>query len=341
VLLDSLGMGVGIWTWREAMNGVYPVPVRVGRIRLYGPPCPEGEILRMEVRVTRNVDGMIAADLAAVRSDGSLHAEVEQWEDYVYRLPLSVHRLAADPFGQQVAIPVAPPATGADWDDLALCEFPALPAGFLTAAEGIWEKILAFFWLSPPEREEWWALDGEVCRRHLWLEERATLKEAARQVLSSEARMVGAYDVAISTAANGNPAAAGVSLSLARRGERIVAVAGLAERGALGIALEPAEAFDLQAVADGFSADDHLLLEKLAGDWPARAWCAKAAAAKALGAELDDDPQALGIGEIDHQRGRIRLIPSGPWALLAGAQAQLEVATARHGDHVLAVCRAR
>jgi hypothetical protein len=341
VLLDSLGMGVGIWTWREAMNGVYPVPVRVGRVRLYGPPCPEGETLRMEVRVTRNTDGMIAADLAAVRSDGSLHAEVEHWEDYVYRLPLSVHRLAADPIGQLVTTSVAPPASGGEWDDLAICEFPALPPGFLTAAEGIWEKILAWFWLSPAERDEWWALDGDARRRHLWLAERATLKDAARQVLSAPARKLGAYDVAIRTTPSGKPAAAGVSLAVARRGERIVAVAGLAERGALGIALEPAEAVDRQAVADGFSADDRLRLRNLAGDWLARAWCAKAAAAEALGADLDDDARTLGIGEIDHSSGRIRLVPSGAWSRLPGARAELEVATTRSGEDVLAVCRAR
>src|SRR5206468_617668 len=89
VLLDSLGMGVGIWTWRDEMNGVYPVPFRVGRIRLYGPPLPEGERLRMQVRVTRNRDGLIAADLFAARADGRLYAAADDWEDYVYRLPLA------------------------------------------------------------------------------------------------------------------------------------------------------------------------------------------------------------------------------------------------------------
>jgi hypothetical protein len=339
VLLDSLGMSVGIWTWREAMNGVYPVPFRVKRIRLYGPPCPEGETLRMQVRIGRNSDGMIAADLFAARADGLLHAEAEQWEDYVYRLPLAVHRIARDPFGQLIASPVAPLITGTRWDDIAIAEFPSLAPAFFTAAEGIWEKILAWYWLSPPERKDWISMNNDPARRHAWLKGRAAVKDAVRQLLASRGRKVGAYDVPIRTSENGRPLAEGVSVSLADCGDRVWAAAGDAERGALGIEVDTPAAMNDQVAGAAFTPEDLRRLRALAGDWITRAWCAKRAAAKAFDTGPDLDSRALQIGGIDAPTGCIGLKPTGPWSALPGVPDEIEVATARHGEHVLALCR--
>jgi hypothetical protein len=254
VVLDALGMGVGIWTWREEMNGVYPVPFRVGRVRFYGPPLPEGETLRMQVAITRNRDGLIAADLHASRRDGAVHVEASDWEDYVYRLPLPVHRIARDPFGQRLAAPVVPAPAGAVWSDIALVELPPFPAGLLAAAEGIWEKILAFYCLAPSEREEWARFAAEPARRLAWLRERAALKDAARSWLAARGRAVGAYDVPIRVSDDGRSVAGAVALAggsgpaldlalaVASRGERVFAAAADASLGALALRILPAEA---------------------------------------------------------------------------------------------------
>ena len=357
VLLDSLGMGLGIWTWRDEMNGVYPVPFRVGRIRIYGPPLPEAERLRMQVQVTRNRDGLIAADLSAARADGRLHAAADDWEDYVYRLPLAVHRIARDPFGQRIAAPVDPAPAGArslavagspsgtPWNDVALVEFPDLAPGFFTAAEGIWEKILAFYWLGPAERREWAQQGGDPGRRIAWLTGRAALKDAIRTLLAARGRSVGPYDLPIRTASDGRPVADGFPLALAARGERVWAAAADASRGALGLAVEAPDAMNDAVAGAVFGPEDLRRLYRLGGDWPARAWCAKRAAAAAAGPEAASDLRAFAIEEIDPPSGALRMRAPGRWPAVTGsapptgAAPVIEAATTRRGGLVVAVCR--
>ncbi|HYV86491.1 MAG TPA: polyketide synthase dehydratase domain-containing protein [Patescibacteria group bacterium] len=345
VLLDALGMGVGIWTWREEMNGVYPVPFRVGRIRLYGPPPPEGERLAMQVSITRNRDGMIAADLFATRPDGRLHAAAEGWEDYVYRLPLAVHRTARDPFGQRIAAPVDPAPGGASLRDVALVEFPALAPGFFTAAEGIWEKILAWYWLDPGEREEWTRRGGEPAGRIAWLAGRAALKDAARSVLASRGRKVGAYDVPIGTSDDGRPLAEGLSLALAVHGDRVWAAAADAGRGAIGLVVEAPGAAGDAIGSSVFGPGDRDRLRPLDGDWIARAWCAKRAAAAALGHGAALDLRGLEIETVDPASGEFRLRPAGALVTAAGGTnvfanaIGIEAVTLRRDDLIVALCR--
>ncbi len=357
VLLDSLGMGLGIWTWRDEMNGVYPVPFRVGRIRIYGPPLPEGERLRMQVQVTRNRDGLIAADLTAARADGRLHAAADDWEDYVYRLPLAVHRIARDPFGQRIAAPVdaapsgagspaaAASSSGIPWNDVALVEFPDLAPGFFTAAEGIWEKILAFYWLGPAERREWARQGGDPGRRIAWLTERAALKDAIRTLLAARGRRVGPYDLPIRYTGDGRPAADGFSLALAARGERVWAAAADATRGALGLAVEAPEEMNDAIAGTVFAPDELRRLHRLGGDWPARAWCAKRAAAAAAGPEAAPDLRGFSIEDIDPAGGALRMKAPARWpaatgsAPATGGAPAIEAATSRHGELVVALCR--
>jgi hypothetical protein len=333
VLLDSLGMGVGIWTWRDEMNGVYPVPFRVGRIRLYGPPLPEGERLQMQVRVTRNRDGLIAADLFAARADGRLHAAADGWEDYVYRLPLAVHRIARDPFGQRIATPIDTATAAPRPGDVALVELPAPAPGFFTAAEGIWEKILAWYWLDPTERREWTRLGGDPARRIAWLRERAALKDAIRTLLAGRGRMVGAYDLPIRTACDGRPAADGFSLAHASTGERVFAAATDASRGRLGLAAGAPDAMSDAIVESVFSPGDLRRLRPLGGDWLARAWCAKRAAAAAVAPGAAPDLRDLAIEDLDPATGLVRMKATGAWP------PAVEAATLRRDDLVLALCR--
>src|SRR5207249_4885624 len=137
-----------------------------------------------------------------------------------------------DPFGQPIAAPVVPWPAGDRWSDVALVEFPALAPGFFTAAEGIWEKILAFYWLGPGERQEWARLGGEPEARIAWLKGRAALKDAIRTLLAARGRKIGAYDLPIRTSGEGRALREGLSLALASRGDRAWAAAADADRGA-------------------------------------------------------------------------------------------------------------
>jgi hypothetical protein len=339
VLLDALGMGVGIWTWREEMNGVYPVPFRVGRIRLYGPPLPEGETLRMQVTIARNRDGLIAADLHAASADGRLHAEAGDWEDYVYRLPLAVHRIARDPFGERIATPIAPAPAATGWGDVALVELPVFPPGFFTAAEGIWEKILAFYWLAPAERQEWSRLGGDPERRLAWLRERAVLKDAARTRLAARGQMVGAFDVPIRATRDGRPMAEGLSLALAVHGERVWAAAADEGRGTLGLEVLTHGVLDEAAVAAALGPEDRESLRPFGTDGPLGGICAKRAAAAAIAPEIGLDLRALSIVDVDAVAGTLRLRPGGAWASACGGPDLVEVVTVRHGDGFLALSR--
>jgi Polyketide synthase dehydratase N-terminal domain len=338
VLLDALGMGVGIWTWREEMNGVYPVPFRIGRVRLYGPPLPEGETLAMHVAITRNRDGLIAADLYAARADGHLHAEAGDWEDYVYRLPLAVHRIARDPFGQRIAATVTLPAS-TGWGDVALVELPQLPPGLLTAAEGIWEKILAFYWLAPAERQEWARLDGDPGRRLAWLMGRAAVKDAARAHLAARGRLVGAFDLPMRATPDGRPMAEGLSLALAVDGEGVWAAAADSGVGALGLEVLTPGRIDEAAVANALGSGDRQLLRAFGGDGPLWGLCAKRAAAAAIRPATGLDLRALPIVDADTATGALRMRPREGWISACGGLEPIEALTVRRGDRWLALAR--
>jgi hypothetical protein len=225
--------------------------------------------------------------------------------------------------------------SGIGWDDVALREFPALPAGFLAAADGIWEKILAWYWLAPPEREEWKSMAGDPARRRAWLAGRAALKDAVRAYLASRGKRTGAYDVVIRATAAGLPSVESASVSLAEAAGRTIAAAGDAARGAPGVEVRRAA----EPVADDFDPEDLRRLRDLGEDWLARASCAKRAAARALGTGPVHEWRAMRLGEIQAAAGRIRLVPGGPWPTHPGAALGIDVHTSRDGEHVLALCR--
>lgn len=352
VLLDSLGMGVGVWTWPEAMNGIYPVPFKVRRIRLYHPPCPEGDRLHMEIRITRRDEFMMEADLAAVRSSGDAYAEVSGWQDYVYRLPLSIHRIAADPFGQPIAAPLDWIRDAPGWDDVTVCSFPPLSPGFFDAGDGVWEKILAGFCLDPAERNRWSSMMDDPAGRRAWLMGRATVKDAVRGALSRHGVPAGAYDVSIEEGAEGRLSAGGpweprapgpLSIALAQSGDVRLGAAGDEGRGSLGLAVArpPTHgAGDESAYADpAFSPADRDRLTLLsqggdAGEWLARIWCAKQAALHALRPGPRPDPAAIEVARSDAFGQMIRFSLSGPWSA-----PDVEALSFAHGGAVAAICR--
>jgi phosphopantetheinyl transferase len=98
-------------------------------------------------------------------------------------------------------------------------------------------------------------------------------------------------------------------------------------------------------VASTFSPDERELLSGLGpaelGEWLTRAWCAKEAAAKALGTGMMGGPQSLVIRSIDAGTGLVRIGLAGALAGWSEGRADvpgiLEATTAREDRLVVAV----
>jgi hypothetical protein len=100
----------------------------------------------------------------------------------------------------------------------------------------------------------------------------------------------------------------------------------------------------VRALKDGFDRgafgeEETRLLDALDAEWRLRAWCAKEAAAKALGTGLLGKPKDLVTRKIDESSGMIAVEVSGDPAKARPALAGtiLDVRTLREGDLVAAI----
>ena len=204
--------------------------------------------------------------------------------------------------------------------------------------------------MSRAEREQFRGLRLPEPRQLEWLAARTAAKEAVRalvrRVYGLETRHA---DIEIATDAHGRTAAHGPWLgwldalplvALAHAAGWGVAVAGLERRPAerVGIAVE--------ALGDrspaGLDAAEAALLSGLPterrAEWLLRCWCARAAVARGLGFNLQDDPTSIEAVAIDAARGIVLVQLAGALAQqypdVAGAS--LRAYTDRHQHLVVA-----
>jgi 4'-phosphopantetheinyl transferase EntD len=190
----------------------------------------------------------------------------------------------------------------------------------LSGGGGIWRNVLAHLLLSREERAAWEALPP--ARRDPWLRGRAAAKDALRALHGP----MPPADVPVAADADGRPYAPnhpGTALSIAHCGQVAVAVAA-ADAVRVGVDVEPVGPLAAEVAALAFDESERAALGGLA---PVRGWCAKEAAAKALGIGIDRGLTALRIVGVDDDR--IRLV---------AADTEVTVATAEDRGLVMATC---
>ncbi|MDP3340275.1 type I polyketide synthase [Frigidibacter sp.] len=357
VLLDLTGHVTAFWIAQGLGTDFSSFPSSIDRIDL--PAAREeataGAVLEGRIGFLDS-EGRPGADPAKARflqgeftctaPDGTVLMRASGWKDRFFRVPHSFYQARYRPreawYGAEAqGLFAGQPAGVLVW------QVPAFPPGFLEDAGGIWMRVLAATILSGAEREAFAAMTGPGKRRRDWIMGRIALKEAARAWILQQCRLaLLPADIEIAVGAGGKPylVAAGESallpeLSLAHAGGAAIAVAAPPGQ-AVGIDMEFPAGISADLLAEGAFAPAERAM--LAAAQPGGAedaarlltgWCAKEAAAKAIGEGLTGRPRAFVLQ-----------------ALVAGATVgsftaevdtpmagRLKVALARQGEAVLAL----
>jgi phosphopantetheinyl transferase len=282
------------------------MPVAIGRLSFFGPDPVAGDALACTVRVRRQDDRAVVADLV-LGHGGRAWCRIEGWEDLRWDTDARLWPVVRFPEHNLLAEP--------------------RPGGWCWFADGYraarTREQLARRFLGERERREYEARSPRTQRS--WLSGRIAAKDAVRDLLWRNGHgPLFPVEIQIASDAQGRPVVscggADVRVSIAHRGDVAVALAAFA--GDPGIDVETIEGRSDGFAAHAFTEDD------LAGlgpgerdEWRTRLWTAKEAAGKARGTGLRGDPRRLRVTGRDGER----LLVDGLW-----------VETRREGRHVVA-----
>lgn len=208
--------------------------------------------------------------------------------------------------------------------------------------------------LSHRELEVWLRLSGPEKRRMEWLLGRLAAKDAVRLFLKDQYQLkANPADIEITTDKHGRPLAGGeligkldcrLTISITHSGRSAAAVAGKCGNH-LGVGI------DMESVGQNhegleriaLSAKEQMLLSAVPvskrEQWLLRLWCAKEAAAKALGRGMAGNPLNLFVQKIDAESGEVSLALSGELARQLNDYKDMSfTAHTRHdGDFIFAI----
>ncbi|MDP3938187.1 MAG: polyketide synthase dehydratase domain-containing protein, partial [Deltaproteobacteria bacterium] len=358
-LLDAAGQLVAFWNGEKDLRGVNSTPFRIDAINLYGPPPPPHMRLDARARIQRLAPDHLRADIEVDGPDGRPYFGIRGWEDRCFEFPEPIVKLTWESEGLTLSerwkAPEAPLGNPAAFR----CRrVHGWPRGTFEGSGMLWQKQVAHLVLSRDERDVWRALRKPPRARTEWLFARAAVKDAVCQ-LARENHGIELLpaDVEITADELGRPR---VAPALAQIFGPLPAVSMAHGRGiAVGIAAEGE--LDLEVGIDvermrilepgferiAFSEEDLKILGDLddaaRAEWWLRAWCAKEAAAKALGTGLAGKPRGFVLRKLDESSGLIAIEIGGELARLRPALggAILDVYTLREDDLIMAVTTCR
>ncbi len=357
VLLDQAGQVVAYWM--SEYGRVFPMefPLRIGSIECYAPPLQAGAMVRCVLSKAALSDSDVTGDIDVLTSTGEVYARLTGWESRRFEVPAFYIQHSYSPrellfcerWPEAEQLAAAASAGDAQVFRIAMHSFPD---GFFDASGGVWQKSLALTILSRREREVWRALKTPPPRRLEWLLGRSAAKDAVRSYVKEHFGIVlPPADIEIETDSSRRPRVSGgwidrvpfgLHLSIAHSaGTAVAIVAGDCCDG-IGIDLEHVSRLNDDVVAAGFAEAERRLLEVSGSEgveWGLRLWCAKEAAAKAVGHGFRHQPRSL-TGEAVSSEGVIDIVAdveqasNGPSAL----PAVIRVHTAFDGEFALAIC---
>ncbi|MCW2536785.1 MAG: acyltransferase protein [Modestobacter sp.] len=350
-LLDGPGQVLAHWLAGQQDTGLDVFPVRLASLQLFAAPAPAGRVHRCLVRVREVSPDRLCCDVDVVDEEARLVARFTGWEDVRVTVPEPLRSFLARP-GEAYLAEIWTPPAGADWPGRGR-RLDGLPSEVLEYG-GLWLGVLAHCVLAGEERTEWGRLAGAPARRRAeWLAGRIAAKEAVRDLLLAAGERDWAdCDIRIGARPDGgpvvttpwSPGGAPPSISIAHSDGVAVAVAVPADAGGVGVDVQPVRPLSDETERLAFSEAERGALAALDdGMRPVRAtqlWCAKEAAAKAVGCGLPlppSDVRVLAEPAADH-----RLRATVPLAgLLPGAAVDTRAArvTAVEEDGVVyALC---
>lgn len=294
VVLDGAGQLVGAFF--HGMEG-YVLPVAVEGIEFYRPSPPPGTRVPIRIEFT-DIDlpaQRTSALLEVQDGQGRVWFRVKGWQDRVFRWSTAMLRNVRDPEHHPLAVPLDHPALSLDGVAVHVSN------DVLRDIDPDW---LARNYLNAREWGAYRASSGVGRRRRDWLLGRVAAKDAVRLYLArrrGEERMLHPVLVTLGS----DEAGAVRVLDVQGSEERVFVSLGHGEAGAVaaasdhpvGIDAEPARAAARLDASDFATTLERERLSALGGAEDeavrlTRLWCAKEAAAKALGLGLGGRPRA-------------------------------------------------
>lgn len=294
-LLDCAGQ-LTAYSMLENVNGYYGLfPFRVGALRIYAAPPASGTRIRARGELEFDGDNT-TMDFDYCDSSGKVLFRLEQKQQRCFEFPKRYH--------MATFWPESGDGLGSPWLTETGCmveRVEGISHEFLDQGWSIWKRALAHMILDAEERKVFHELPLEGPRRVEWLLGRAAAKAAIRRWARAELDLeIDSADIRIEKDSAGRPYAVCPEISqlatmptLSISHARDVAIAAISPEGnGIGIDLErPAarpvgdwlrSAFSDAECSFAAGGDLSILL---------RFWCAKEAAAKALGTGLAGRPE--------------------------------------------------
>ena len=349
-LLDAVGQLAAYWLTEKYSWDWTCFPFQVGHYTQYADPPAPGSRLICRGDVAHKDGVRIEAHFDVFDEHGRLIMRAANWGSRTFTIARNLHHFRIDPVTRFMFDPWMTQALAPR--GMAARLLQPFAEGYLDQGGGLWQRMIANLVLNSDERRIFYReLPASGPRREEWLVGRIAAKEAVREWLAQQHGLrLACADIEIANAASGQPyvsrvwglppgiSAPMVSISHSHRG----ALAACAPAGAqLGVDYQRLERIDAEElIASAFTAAE---AQQFLRSLPAAAqkqaavalWCAKEAAAKAVGSGLEGRPQDWSI---------VAVTPGGgPGQLLArvrhGAyeyQAELHSAEAE----IIALCRA-
>ncbi|WP_394828394.1 beta-ketoacyl synthase N-terminal-like domain-containing protein [Pendulispora albinea] len=314
--LDNAGQLFGYWVMARYETNRLAMPVRIGKVNLYGPHPPPGERFSCTVRIRSIDDKSVVADLTLGRG-GRAWAVIESWED---------RRFDSDPrFWNMLIWPEKSYLGALQPEGFVLFEDPyrAAPTRDQMARRILGEAERADYERQGPRKQR------------AWLTGRAAAKDAVRELLGRLGHgPLFPVEVTLSNEPSGRPIVHtrtphDIRVSIAHKDDTAVAIARIGVD--VGIDIERIEPRSESFAELSFTAEELRLVadEPREIGWT-RLWAAKEAVAKARGTGLEGAPLRFPV------RDRVgeRLLVGGDNPSSTD-RTGLWVDTKRHGNFII------
>ncbi|MGZ4307390.1 MAG: beta-ketoacyl synthase N-terminal-like domain-containing protein, partial [Solirubrobacteraceae bacterium] len=179
VILDAAGQVIGFWAAEQFDRGRVVFPFRLAALDLYGPPRPEGELMRCTAAVGLHGEQFTHSDIEVLDADGHCTMRLTGWDDKRFDVP---DRLRA------LTLPGELGALSDRWDgpEDETHDPPVAcrrAEATIPSDGGLWKQVWASRVLSRNERRRFYELRLPQSRQLEWLAARTAAKEAVAELL--------------------------------------------------------------------------------------------------------------------------------------------------------------
>ncbi|MCK5545552.1 MAG: polyketide synthase dehydratase domain-containing protein [Desulfobulbaceae bacterium] len=347
VLIDGAGQVVGLWAAYHLDERFVVFPAGMEKISFFGDATQNSSPFTCQAETRLQGDSTILSQMNLFSRDGTLFAEIKGLQHRRIIMPEIIHRFRGNRkvfLSSSWNLPIQQGSPSAD--SMTCCRLQNDLVDLSGSDRDVLLAVMAHIILSRNERHQWRGMNGTDKRRKEWLLGRLVGKEAIRRLLGKQGEDIWPADIEIVPDKYGKPEVQGKwleegcrpSLSLSHTGNTVVALAAcLPPKGSVGIDIEKVHELNEEFMAFSFSANERKIVAN-DQEKALRCWCAKEAAAKAVGFGLPGGPQDMIVKTCDDQTGEVKLENSGLLAKKYGAQICKEVKafTLMDGDIIVA-----